>query len=345
MTEEQLIKQMKEKRFLPVYIFCGAEKHVLQTRAKQLVKQAVGKNPDIFSYCKLQEESASVDEICNSASTQPVFSELRLTEVINPHLEKYTKDEISRLTKLFDSLSDRNLLLFLFTDSAFAGKPSAKMRTLMHGAESAGGGVLQIGERTASSLAKTLTARASRMGSSMPSKTAYALIDRCGKDLTSLIREVDKLSAFAADREITVNDVTLLTVPTLDAGAFDLSRAVLQGNSAKAFSVLDELFAQQTEPLMILAALSTSFIDIYRAKCAQLAGEGTDAITGHYPYKGQEFRMRNAMREASRFSYRQLCECIRILSDADRTFKTANLSQRVLLEMTVTKMLETGGAL
>ncbi len=345
MTEEQLLRQMKERRFLPVYLLFGVETHLLQTRAKQLIRQAVGKQPDVFSYCRLQEAGASVDEICNSATTQPVFSDIRLTEVVNPPLEQYGKDELSRLSRLFASLSDRNLLLFLFTDPAFAGKPSSKLKTLMNGVETAGGGVVQFGERSAAALVKTLTARAGRMGASLSTKTAYALIERCGKDLTTLLREVDKLSAYAAGREITTEDVRLMTVPTLDAGSFDLSRAVLQGNSERAFAVLDELFAQQMEPLLILGALSVSFVDLYRAKCAQLAGEGIDAITGYYPYRGQDFRMRNAMREASRFSYQQLCECVRILSDTDRAFKTTGFSQRVLLEMTVAKMLEAGGLL
>ena len=153
MTEEQLLRQMKERRFLPVYLLFGVETHLLQTRAKQLIRQAVGKQPDVFSYCRLQEAGASVDEICNSATTQSVFSDIRLTEVVNPPLEQYGKDELSRLSRLFASLSDRNLLLFLFTDPAFAGKPSSKLKTLMSGVETAGGGVVQFGERSSAALA------------------------------------------------------------------------------------------------------------------------------------------------------------------------------------------------
>lgn len=345
MTEENLILQLKEKRFLPVYLFYGTETRLLQARTKQTVRQVVGKNPTAFSYSRLEGEQATIDAICNSAITLPVFSAMRLTQVIDPPIESYSKEELSRLVNLFGELPPENLLLFTFISPAFSGKPSAKFKTLLQGVQGAGGGVLLFAEQTKSVIAKTLVARAQRMGASIPTKTAYFLIDRCGKDLTTLIKEVDKLSAYALGREITQEDICHLTVATLESGTFDLSRAILQGNSKRAFVILQELFEQQIEPLLILGALNSSFIDLYRAKCAQMAGQGSDAITGYYPYRGREFRMNNALRDASRFSYAQLRECIRILSDTDKVFKSTGFSERVLLEMTVAKMLEAGDLL
>lgn len=345
MTEQELSNQLKEKRFLPVYLFYGIETKLIKTRAQQLINRVIGKEKTAFNYCRLEGEAATVDAICASAVTLPVFSKIRLTEVVDPPIESFSKEEISRLNELFLNISENNLTLIVLTDSSFAGKPSSKFKVLLGGIETAGGGVVQWKERTPAFLVKTLISRAEKLGSSLSSKTAYYLIDRCGKDLTSLTHEIDKLSAYATGREITSQDIKLLTVPTLDAGVFDLSREILKGNAKGAFSALNELFAKQTEPLMILGALSSSFLDLYRAKCAQLAGEGADAITGYYPYKGREFSIRNAMRDASRFSYAQLSNCIKILSDADRDFKTAAFSPQTLLEITVAKMLKAGDLL
>ncbi len=123
---------------------------------------------------------------------------------------------------------------------------------------------------------------------------------------------------------------------------FDLSKAIVAGRSGQALHLLGQLFVQREEPISVLAVLSNAFADIYRAKIAVAGGSTATALGEDFKsYKGKEFRLRNAARDASRLSVEALRDCLALLADADGALKSGGQSDaRVLLEQTVTALSE-----
>ena len=100
---------------------------------------------------------------------------------------------------------------------------------------------------------------------------AEKLVALCGEDMARIRNECDKLVAFKKGGEVDEASVDALVCATTEATAFELSRAILQGNRKNAFFKLQQLFELREAPVAILSAISLSFIDLYRGRVAQTA--------------------------------------------------------------------------
>jgi DNA polymerase-3 subunit delta len=103
---------------------------------------------------------------------------------------------------------------------------------------------------------------------------------------------------------------------------------------------LHQLFIQREEPVAVLGVLSTAFSDMYRAKIAVIGGVTADSLAAEFKsYKGKEFRLRNAARDAARMSVEALRDCLDVLAQADTGLKLGR-GDRTVLEQTVSRLIE-----
>ena len=94
---------------------------------------------------------------------------------------------------------------------------------------------------------------------------------------------------------------------------------------------------------MILGVLNMTFIDLYRAKTAMLSGKTAQDVRERYNYRGKEFRMKNAFRDAAKYSVKTLRECLEILSEADIKLKTTKNDGRIVVEQVLASILQKVG--
>lgn len=339
-TEQELIKSIKNGVFKPVYMLYGQEKYLLEGCVKLLSEKAVT-GQSLLNLSKLNGGKITPEEISNETETLPVMSQRRCVIVEDMQIDKLGKNQIKYLNQLVEDLPDSTILVFVFSKIQIDIKRSAAYRKFADLAAKHGDAV-EFNYKTKSELRRIIVKQAEKKGGKISNQGADELIERIGTDLTPLLIELDKLTAYSEANEITPDDVRLLTSQSLDSTAFDLAKLVLKNRYKEAFSLLDELFRQKQEEISILAALNMSFIDIYRAKCAQLNGKTEAVITSAYQYKGKEFRMRNAMRDCSRFSMPQIRACVEILAEADRKLKSSRVDKRILLETALGKMIVSG---
>ena len=92
---------------------------------------------------------------------------------------------------------------------------------------------------------------------------------------------------------------------------------------------------------MINGVLSNAWADIYRMKVATAAGQNTASVAATFPssYKGKDWKLRNAARDASRLSVAALREGLEVLATADRRMKFTNADNRVVLEETAARLI------
>ena len=146
------------------------------------------------------------------------------------------------------------------------------------------GTLCEFAHKDRTTLKRALCERAAKQYISLDMATADWLVERCGTDYASLIHEIDKLCAYVRSGEITKQDIDLCCIPSIESSAFDLAKSVLSANYDRAFSILDNLFFLRQEPVAILGALSMTFADLYRAKCALAAGVTADQTASDFSY-------------------------------------------------------------
>ena len=153
-----------------------------------------------------------------------------------------------------------------------------------------------------------------------------------------LIQELAKVCAYEQG-EITKAHIDAVATKTLDAKVYALSRALLQHDFDKAYAVLDTLVQMRVEPYYILGALNGAYIDLYRAKTAMTCSGSIQPVLSAYSYKGREFALQNAARDASRLSVPQLRKSLETLLDADRKLKSTGESGTLVIEQLLVQLL------
>lgn len=336
-NEEQLKQHLKEGALRPLYVLFGDEPYLVGQYAEKLRRRATDGDDALesFNLHRFDGNECSFDEIENAAEAMPLMADTTCVMVRDydpvAHAESH-----ERLLALLKEPSEYCTLIFYYS----AGVPkNQKWKDFLKAAEQ-GGVVVQFDRLTSEDTARLLVAGATRRGCSMKPNTARHLIEWCGNDLNLLLRELDKLAALADGGEITVELVERAATRNLESRVFDLSKAILSGQYTRAYEILHVLLSQKEEPVMISGVLASAWADIYRMKAAVAAGENVSAVTAVFPaYKGKDWKLRNAARDASRFSVATLRAGLDVLAEADRRLKFTSADNRVVLEETAARLI------
>lgn len=336
-TEAELKKRLKEG-LAPLYFLYGEECYLTAHYAAQIAEKAVGKD-DMggFNLQKLDGQSVSFDQIEEAVEALPLMAE-RKCVVIRDFDVAAAGAAQERLLNLAGDPPESCVTVFWQDAVQPDLKKNAKWKAFAAAVEKTGLCV-QFPRKTTGDIVKLLVSGAARRGSALTPDNAKLLVERCGDDLNLLLNEIDKLSALAGGGEITREHIETAATKNLEASVFDLSKALLQNNYERSYTILNTLFYQKEEPVAILAVLSGAYADLYRAKAAAQAGVPAESLAADFGYRGREWRLRNAARDSARLSLPMLRQSLEILAQADGQLKSARTDKRVVLEQTAARLI------
>lgn len=340
MTDAELAKSLRQNELFPVYFLYGKENYLSAGYLQKILDKAVPKGTETFNLQKFDGAEPDMVSLQVAAEGLPMMAARKVVLFSNPNIEKMKKDDFESLLSM---VKDPNpTTVFILYVSAYDLNPKKMSRVKKLGeAVAKTGCVIDFAPRTQSDLVKFIKARFQKAGLLIETPAASYLIQRCGSSLETLATESDKLIAYKGEGEISRADIEAVTHQSLEASVFDLSKLMLQQNATRAFALLEDLFQMREEPLAILGALNGAFLDLYRAKTALLASKTEADIAALYPtYRGKEFRIRNAFRDAGRLSVVTLRECLWILSKADVQLKSQRCDPQVVTEQTIAALLQ-----
>lgn len=336
--EAELKKQIKSGTYARAYFVYGAETYLKEKYVNLMASKIVPKGGEFFNLHRFEGKDCDIDAIAQAAEALPVCCERTCVIVKDWNAETAGANENKKLKELLADLPESCVLIFWADTLEVLPKKSSKWKTFIGNIAKAGD-VIELGERTQTSLVKLVCDGAAKRGCVMDKTVAAYFIDIVGSDLQTLYQELDKLCFFVRSGEVTRAAVDAVAVRDIDSNAFELARALLRREYDRAHKILDELFAQKEEPISILYALSSSFIDMYRVKTASVSGGGTEQLTAAFNYRGKEFRLKNAARDGSRLSVEQLRESLDALYRADLLLKGSRTDKRLILEETMVKLM------
>lgn len=336
--EVELKKQIQTGELASVYLLYGDEQMLKKHYSQKLVSKAVAKGMEQFNLMQFYWKDTSMDEVVDAVETLPVMAERRCVVLIDLDAESLKAADQEKLTKLLKDPPDTCVLIVRLDAVQCNPKKSAKWRSLIKKIDSVGCTV-QLDHRDMASLSKLLCSSALKRGCTLTPHVARYLVELCGNDLQVLSGELDKVCSMIGEGEITRKDIDMVAVPTLESSVFDLSRAITKRDISKAFSILDTLLNQKEEPVAILSVLCMGTVDLYRAKVASLGGSRAEDLAKDFNYRGKEFRLRNAARDAARLDIDRLREQLDILYEADRKLKGSRVDGRVVLEQTIVQLM------
>ena len=334
-TEAELKKQLKEG-LAPVYLLFGSETYLKQHYVNQIVKKAAGgdKSFNLNRFAGAPDMQALYD----AASQFPLLNPTKCVLVCDYDVEKASAAELEKLLQIVAEPFDTTVLLFWFDTVEINLKKATKFKKLAAAAEKRGGCVAELGRKTSAELQRMLCDGAARRGCRMEPTTARYLIETCSDDLQTLLSELEKLCAYGEGEHITREMIDKVAVRKVDVSIYNLAKALTAGKMAEAMRLLDDLFFQRVEPIIILSSLSAPYVDMARAKAAEAAGQRADSIANEFGYYGTAFRLKNASYAAKGMRMAQLRQSLAVLLEADGMLKGSKTPARVALEQTLIRL-------
>ena len=329
----ELKKQIDSSFFEPLYLFYGEESYLVNTYAKRLTEKIVDKNTAAFNLHRFEADETEIDDVLEALSMYPFMAEKNLTVLVDLNVETLSAQDKKKLFDYFENPNPSSVFL-IYYPSYEGGKKSAKWNEFLK-AFKKNGTVVNFEKKTQAETEKLLCAYAAKLKCELSRSNASYLISVSKNDLQMLFSELDKLCAYSGGNEITKEMIDNVVSFNTETTVFVLSRALVQGELDKAYTLLDVLFNQNEKALSILGALSSAYVDLYRVKTAILSGYPARYPAEVFSYKGREFVLDNAGRSVKNLSDTSIRKSIQLISDTDILLKSTSQEnhRRILEEM------------
>ena len=337
LTESQMRQHMDKEEIGSLYFLYGEEKYTLKQAAKKLMKKSGADNFPEFNFHEFKNETA-MEQIVDAAVALPLMSERKCVAVSDFNLDEKKADEIKRFQDLIENVPDSTVLIFYYPTLDFDAKKAAKWKKWIKKIAEIGTAA-EYKPRSASELEQMMIRRAEKAGCSLSKRNAAVLVDYVGTDIKPLLTEIEKLTAFADGKEVSLEMIDSMVTKSIEATAFMLSAELIAGNYGKAMAYMDELFYRREEPIMILGALSSAYVDMYRVRAALQSGKPYNAPAEYGDYRGREFRLQKAERSVRRLPMKALRSTMELLLETDIKLKSSKSDPRVIMDTLIAKLL------
>lgn len=337
--ERQLKQQLRDGQFFRAYFIYGEEAYLKQYYAGLISKKCVTAGMEGFNLKKYDATEGNVlDDVYAAAQTLPAFGGYCCVLAKDFALDALADARKKEFAAFLADVPETSVVVFIQDTLEVNLKKNAKYKAVAALFEKHGA-VLQLDRMDKASLSKMLMSAAVKRGCTLERNTAFYLIETAGDDLTVLHNEIEKLCNFRKSGEISKADIDAVCIRSLETTIFDLSRALIRKDGAKAFSILEKLFSEKERPELILGTLISAYVDMYRVKVALTAGEKSDYAALLFNYRNKEFRLRNAARDVQGLSVEALRQCLDLLNAADQKLKTRVISEKIILEKLLAELL------
>jgi DNA polymerase-3 subunit delta len=338
LTESELSKRLKSDAPQKLYYLYGKEVFLVETYSDRILNKCLGEEERDFNLIKFAG-NPELSRLVEATETLPVFAEKRVVIINDLEPEKFDNDGLSRFIEILSDIPETVCLIINATGVSVDVKKAKTKKVI----DCAGkyGAVCEFGHLSEAKTAELIVRRAGRAGCFISRANAVHLSRLTLCDLTLISRETDKLCAYAGyGGEITADAIEKLSVKRLDAAVFALAAQITGRNGAGALRLLDELIALGNPPVMIMSALSTTFIDLYRAKLGADSRRRAETLVADFNYpKNRAWAVGKAIGAVGGISAEKLRRCVKVLADADYGLKSSPVDDRVVMERTIAQLL------
>lgn len=189
----------------------------------------------------------------------------------------------------------------------------------------------------AQALLQWIKRRAEEKGSSITPPAIQVMGELVGGDLWTIDRELEKLSLYAAGREITDTDVRIMVPYAQEANIFNAVDAVMDGRTGPALRSLMQLVDDGQEPLYIISMIQRQLRLIALARDLTDRGVSQSEL-GRRMGTNSDFVVRKTLGQARRLTMPQIRTKYRRVLESDLAIKQGRLDPALSLQLLVTDL-------
>lgn len=337
LAESELKLQIKSSEFSNLYFLYGEEKYLVKHYSKLLEQKIVDPAFADFNLHIYDGKNVDFNDLSVAVESLPMMSEYSCIVIKDLTIDSLNADDSASLERIIEDIPESTVII-ISLPTANVNVKNAKCKKLFESLLKFGT-VVEFKRFSLQQLAKLIEKGAKERGCTIAFSEANYLLSSVGDEMSVVLNELEKVCAYKRQGTITKSDIDAVVIKSVQARAFDLAKALMSNNCDTAMSILDTLISMKEEPINILGAIITPYVDMYRAKVYVSGGMRAEDAAKDFNYRNKEFRLTNAAKSASKYSVKQLRSFLEVLYDADVLLKSTSLCGRLILEQTITKLL------
>jgi DNA polymerase-3 subunit delta len=260
----------------PAYLVHGDDEVKLDSWRARLRARAATEGP-----------SATLDVLAGDRLTPGAFAEatgsLTLAVgrryVLADGVERWKEKDLGAVVEALKSLPPDSVVLMLATGKVSRGKGPAS-ESLVKAVRALGGEVQLCEAPRPAKLPGWVVEQGADLGLVVSEDGAHALVERVGNDQRRLVRELEKLACYEPDGGRVDRDaVEALTVSDLEARAYELGDAVIEGDAERALRLAEDLRERGEEMMHIVFAMLRQLRQARRAVAMLEQGASTQELS------------------------------------------------------------------
>ncbi|NLP00289.1 MAG: DNA polymerase III subunit delta [Clostridiaceae bacterium] len=354
---DRLKEQLKTKAPARVYLFHGDEPFLIDYYVGALKKMILEDDNESLNLT-IFEDKINIDDIIDACDTFPVFAERKLVIVKNSGLffsksknntassndeditgeDDFIPEKKTRIkNKPHDTLSeyisdipDTTCLIFV--------ESNADKRLKIYKQVAANGLALEFKRNKPSELVPWVIKGMKSCNKVIGYEAAQYLVAISEPDMYTLRNEIFKLADYAGDRkEVTLEDVKLMAVPTIKSVIFDLLDAVAKKDIPGSLSILNDIIALKEPEQKILAMLSKQMGEILKLKLL-MEERATQAQINQYFQGKHPYAVKIMTEQARMMSVEYLQNILKNCMEAEENYKKGLIEPKLALELLIEKI-------
>jgi DNA polymerase III subunit delta len=296
----------------PAYLVHGDDEVKLDSWRARLRARAASEGP-----------SATLEVVAGERLTPGAFAEatgaLTLAVgrryVLADGVERWKEKDLGPVVTALKSLPADTVVLMLGSGKVSRGKGPVP-ESLAKAVRALGGDVQVCEAPRPAKLPAWVVEQGAELGLRVSEDAAHALVERIGSDQRRLVRELEKLACYEpGGGRVDRDAVEALTVSDLEARAYELGDAVIEGDTDRALRLAEDLRERGEEMMHIVFALLRQLRQARRAAAMIEQGASTQDLAS--ALRVPPFIAKQIGAQAGRADTARLEEALNRLADLD----------------------------
>lgn len=342
LSRDDLRKQLRERKFSPVYLLFGAETFLRDLAAKTIVDLAMGDAPlREFNEIEHSLSESKIQYALSDAEQLPMAAARRTVKITNVVVSANSKKD--NLKEEDEEILDRYLLRPVETSIVIFVADELDKRRKVSKLLLEKCFAVEFPALNDNELIFWTKTKLKEQNLQADENALRLLIGLVGNNLRRLTNEIEKLAVAALPDSLITNELVESLVPnSRELSNFELTDYLISKNKTKALHILKKILDDGAEPLMLLGLIASNFHRLFLAK--ELMRQGVErnevARIMRLPYNKQE----DFLATARRADEKTLSLIMRRIAAADVAVKTSiggggNTGSRLQIEMLVGELV------
>lgn len=318
---------IKSGDYKRVYLLHGDEKYLINQYRDKLLG-ALTDVHDTMNYSRFTGDKINAMDIVDFCETMPFLADRRVVLVEDSGFFKKSDDY---LPEKIEMLPDTAVLIFVESE--------VDKRNRLYKACAAAGATLCFTTPDERTLTRWICAQIKAEGKNVEETAVYRLIEATGSDMNLIKNELDKLIAYAMDRDIiSLKDVETLCVNNVEGRIFEMTEAISRKQKDRAIHLYHVLLDNKEPAMRILFLITRQYDMMLKVKLASAESKNdaeTASLIGVPSWSVKKYR-----EQCKNYSKEDLIRIVELCQQTDYQLKTSQISDVVAVEVLIVSLIQ-----